>query len=132
MNKTMKMAPVLSDMIITDIAYLILGEIIIILFLPEKILCATGFLVGVVLSMVSSIHIKISLNKSLHAKTSKKAIINAVVSYAIRLFVIVGVFCLMYFTETANLLAALIGLLALKLSAYLGPVTRKIVDKMKR
>ena len=129
MNRFKNTSTLLLDMIITDILYLILGEIVILCFLPNKKFYAIGFLVGVIVSIISAIHMKITLEYSLH-QIGKSAVKRAIFAYAVRMFTIAIILCGMYFTRIGDLLAALIGMFALKLSAYLQSFTHEITKKV--
>ena len=72
MNRFKNTSIVLLDMIITDILYLVLGEIIILGFLPNKKLYAVGFLIGVIISIVSAIHMKMTLERGRHEKQRER------------------------------------------------------------
>jgi len=128
MNKFKNTSSVLLDMIITDILYLILGEIVILGFLPNKKLYAIGFLIGVIISITSAIHMKITLEDSLH-HSGKSAVRRSVLGYAVRLLTVAIIFYVMYVTGIGNVIAAFIGMFALKLSAYLQSYTHKITKK---
>ena len=123
------MSSVLIDMIITDILYLILGEAVIWIFLPNKNANGIGFLIGVIISIASTIHMKITLEQSLH-QLEKMAVLKSIFAYTIRMFVIAIIFYGMYFTGVGNLIAGVIGMLALKLSAYFQSFTHKIMKKI--
>ena len=123
------MSSILKDMIITDILYLILGEVVILAFLPNKKSYAIGFFIGVIISIASAIHMKITLEQSLQ-QLGKSAVKRSVFAYAVRLFTIAIIFCGMYFTGTGNLFAGLVGMFALKLSAYLQSFTHEIIKKL--
>ena len=129
MNKFKNMSSVLIDMIITDILYLILGEAVIWIFLPNKNANAIGFLIGVIISIASTAHMKITLEQSLH-QLEKMAVLKSIFAYTIRMFVIAIIFYGMYFTGVGNLIAGVIGMLALKLSAYFQSFTHKIMKKI--
>jgi len=129
MIKFKKTSSVLIDMIITDILYLVLGELVILGFLPNKKLYAIGFLIGVIVSIISSIHMNVTLVHSIN-QLGKSAVKRAILAYSIRIFTIVIIFCIMYFTGIGDLIAGLVGMLALKLSAYLQSFTHRITKRM--
>jgi len=129
MNRFKNTSTLLQDMIITDILYLILGEIVIFGFLPNKKFYAVGFLVGVIISIISAIHMKITLEHSLH-QLDKSAVKRAIFAYAVRMFTIAIILYGMFLTGIGDLLAGLIGMFALKLSAYLQFFTHEITKKI--
>ena len=129
MNKLKNTSSVLLDMIVTDTLYLVLGEIVILGFLPNKIFYAVGFLVGVIISVISAIHMKITLEHSLH-QLGKSAVKRAILAYVVRMLTIAIILYGMYFTRIGDLLAGLIGMFALKLSAYLQPFTHEVTKKI--
>jgi len=131
MNKYENTSSLLLDMIVTDIIYLFLGEVMILSFLPNKKLYAMGFLVGVIISIGTTIHMEITLKQSLH-QTAKIAMKKTILAYVVRMFTIAIIFYGMYFTGIGNLLAGVIGMFALKLSAYLHSFTHKIIKKINK
>lgn len=129
MNKFKHLSSVLLEMLIVDILYLIIGETVILIFLPDKEFYAIGFFIGVNISVFDTIHMKLAMEKSLH-RLEKSAVKSSVFAYAIRMLIIAVIFVGMYFCGIGDILTALIGMFALKLSAYLQPLSHKVLKKV--
>lgn len=97
---------------------------------PNKQMCAVGFLMGVVYSIFSSVHMSFRIRKIVygHANESKTLLIG----YFIRLAVMLVLFTVLYLFHIGDLLCALIGMFSMKVSAYLQPFTNKILSKKGR
>ena len=50
---------VLPEVFLVDLLYLLAGELVIWFLVPNKQMCAVGFLMGVVYSIFSSVHMRI-------------------------------------------------------------------------
>ena len=55
---------VLPEVFLVDLLYLLAGELVIWFLVPNKQMCAVGFLMGVVYSIFSSVHMSFRIRKS--------------------------------------------------------------------
>ena len=117
---------VLPEVFLVDLLYLLAGELVIWFLVPNKQMCAVGFLMGVVYSIFSSVRIRKIVYG--HANESKTLLIG----YFIRLAVMLVLFTVLYLFHIGDLLCALIGMFSMKVSAYLQPFTNKILSKKGR
>lgn len=124
MNKPDKVAGLLRDMILFDLLFLLIGEIIIVVFLPNKQIYAMGLMAGVLLAIFTSILIKLTLSWSIHM-AGKVAALVMIFSYMLRLGVIACVIVGLYYIGPGAAIAAFVGLFSLKLSAYIAPLRSK-------
>lgn len=120
----------LPAVFLVDFVYLLIGEAVILLFVPQKRICAVGFLAGVLYSVFASIHMSFRIRKIVfgHANESKTLL----VGYFMRLAVMLLLFAGLYVFHIGDLLCALIGMFSMKVSAYLQPFTNKILSKKGR
>ena len=120
----------LPEVFLVDLLYLLAGELVIWFLVPNKQMCAVGFLMGVVYSIFSSVHMSFRIRKIVygHANESKTLLIG----YFIRLAVMLVLFTVLYLFHIGDLLCALIGMFSMKVSAYLQPFTNKILSKKGR
>ena len=121
---------VLPEVFLVDLLYLLAGELVIWFFVPNKQMCAVGFLMGVIYSIFASVHMSLRIRKIVygHANESKTMLIG----YFIRLAVMLILFTVLYLLHIGDLLCALIGMFSMKVSAYLQPLTNKILSKKGR
>lgn len=128
MNQFKQQSSVLLEMILIDILYLIIGETVILIFITNKEFCAIGFFIGVIISIFNTILMKLTINKLLH-RLGKTAIIWPILAYSIRMIIMATIFVGMYIYGIGDILAGLIGMFALKVSAYLQPLSHKVLKK---
>lgn len=115
-------------MIIGDIVYFILGEIVILLFFKDKIDVSLGFTLGVLISVIMIVHMSIALEQALclNQTSADKHVKKTTAFRMITCFIIL---LLIGFSGFGNVIAAVVGVMALKVSAYLQPFTHKVLAK---
>jgi hypothetical protein len=102
---------------VIDLIYLFIGEIIILLFVQDKLYCAVGFFAGVLYAGFWSVTVSCGLHKATHKKGgASKA---PVLGYAIRIAVLVVMFVLLHAFHLGNLICATFGIFVLELSVYI-------------
>lgn len=127
--------PMLLDLLSGCLMYGIVGELIIFILVSQlysgsiaKV--AVGFLFGVLLMLGLTVHMYKGIEVSImlgEAGAQK----HTLKMYAIRIAVVAAVVLLIYFTDCFNAIALVIGMISLKVAAYLQPFThRYIVSKI--
>ena len=117
----------LIELLIGNGIYGVLGVLIILIF-PNRIYNELGFIWGVIVSCGMTIHMYSSLKGSMlmgefgALKQIKK-------SYIIRVAGILIAFAFMSWLDFWNIIIGVLGLFALKFSAYIQPITHKIIRK---
>lgn len=106
-----------DKIIIADAVFLALGEVIIFLVTQRKMYYGIGFFTGVILAVAASLQMKFLANR-LSCISKKKAVITAVSLYMIRIIIGAVIIAVLYITDCGDPLTALLGLFALKISAY--------------
>lgn len=128
-----KRIPMAAELLLGECIYFIVGEIIILAvtgaFFKESMLpWGIGFLEGVLIAAAIMIHMAVSVEDSV-AMLEDEALKHTRINYIIRMVVVVIVFLLIIFLKLGDIVAALFGLMALKVSAYIQPFTHKIYEK---
>lgn len=116
------------ELLFGNICYYISGQIIIVAFVYNgaKIEVSLGFFIGVLLSAAMVIHMTVSLEQAM-CMGEREAYNHVRKTTAIRLAVLFILFIIIGITDICNILAALAGVMALKVSAYLQPFTHKVL-----
>lgn len=127
LDRIIDINPSIPGMLIVNLIYLILGEIIIIALVPNTMRCAIGFLAGVIYSVFATFHMSIGIRKIVYGGAESRA--TMIVGYLIRLLVMLILFVLLYFLNIGDLLCAVIGMFSMKVAAYLQPFTDKLITK---
>lgn len=118
----------LPQIFFIDMLYLILGEIIIFLVFSSPMIYAVGFLAGVLYAGFASLHMSYRIREVVYGKVNTTKVL--LIGYFIRLAVMIMVFAALYYFNIGDLLAALVGMFAMKVSAYLQPITNRISSKI--
>ena len=121
--------PMLTDLIIGNIFFLIIGEIIIGLFLGIRSM--TGYLIGVIASILMVIHMAYCIDDSVRMD-EHTALKHTRKGYIVRVSILLLAFLIIYFTGISDPVAMVCGTLVLKLSAYIQPITNRITSKFLR
>lgn len=130
-NSLLKRVPMFADLLLGEIIYFVLGEIIILLAVPDKWKFSLGFIIGVFLAIGILIHMTLSVEDSV-SMYEDEALKHNSKKYIIRILIVFVVFLLVIFIDIANVLAVLIGVMALKVAAYIQPITHKLIIKFKK
>ncbi len=118
----------LPDILIIDLLYFIIGEIIIIAFLPDKLSCAVGYLIGVLYAVFYVFHMSFHIRKVVYGRANSTR--TMIVGFCTRVAVMFLVVVLLYMFNIGNILCALIGMFAIKISVYLQPYLQEIAAKI--
>lgn len=118
----------LPEILLLDFVYLILGEIIILCFVPHPGIYAVGFLAGVAYAVFAILHMSFRIRRVVYGQAGASKTL--VLGYMIRLAVMLGLFAVLYIFNIGDLLCALIGMFSMKVSAYLQPFTYRMLSKI--
>lgn len=122
------------DLMLGELIYLVIGEgAIIIVGLASGISVwqyGLGFLEGVIIAAAIMIHMAVSVEDSV-TMYEEEALKYTRKNYIIRMIVLLAVFLVIIFFKLGDIIAAIFGLMALKVSAYIQPFTHKFTQKNK-
>ncbi|MCI6164782.1 MAG: ATP synthase subunit I [Lachnospira sp.] len=119
----------LPGMLLINLIYFVIGEIIICSFFKQRLYYSVGFAAGVVYSVFSSFHMSFRIRNIVYGGASEKRTL--IIGYMIRLAVMLLLFVLLYFTHAGDLLCMIIGMFSMKVAAYLQPITDIIKNNRK-
>lgn len=129
MKKWKKMNSGLLELIVGILFLGILCQIIGVFLAKEAILYSIALWIGVLLALVTVLHMYRMLDKALElGENSRRAVTLANVS---RYFCTVAVFGVVWFMGL-NPLVTFLGLMTLKVAAYLQPLTHKVCNRIFR
>lgn len=97
-------------------------------FVPDKADCALGLLIGTVTALAMSFHISWSFDKYFdypQKTASRKIMLQGIIRY----LCVTGILFGTMFLKLANPLAAFLGIMGLKIGAYLQPMIHRITVK---
>lgn len=110
------------------IVYGILAEIIVLIAIKDKMFYSIGLIVGIVIAIGMCIHMYISMEEAIdRGETGAQKYIGN--TYAIRTTLIFFVMGIMYYFKIGSIISLFIGIMGLKVAAYLQPFTHKYIQK---
>ena len=89
-----------------------------------------GFIIGIIFSLILIIHMTASVERALEMG-EQGALKHTRIMYIVRMAALIIVFAIMLLLGVGNVFALLFGLLSLKLSAYMQPITHKVISRLK-
>ncbi|MGN0383769.1 MAG: ATP synthase subunit I [Eubacterium sp.] len=120
---------VLADLLLGMIIYCIIGELIILIFLSDKVMLSVGFVIGVALAIFSAFHMADAIEVSVRM-SEEEALKHTRIKYLIRVIILVIILVIMLVTKIGNPIALIIGMMGLKIAAYAQPLTHKLTEKL--
>ncbi len=115
------------ELIIGNTVYGIMGILVLLIF-PNRIYNEVGFVWGVAVSCAMTIHMYTSLQKSMDMGETG-ALKNTRITYGARVAMVFIAFAILAYIGCGNVITGVIGLFALKVSAYIQPFTHKILER---
>ena len=134
MNQTNSMLKRLNDalpgLVLGILLYGVLVEFIGVWFVSDKLRYTTGLVIGIALACGMAINIAVVLQDAIDIYGESRAQARIIAKSILRYAVVVIVFFVMMKWNLGNLFAAFIGVLGLKVSAYLQPFAHKLISKL--
>ncbi|MEY8391061.1 hypothetical protein D3Z36_01785 [Lachnospiraceae bacterium] len=101
-------------------------------FVDNKQQYSVGLWIGVVLAMGMAVNMAVVILDTVDAMASKGTAVRTGLWSVLRYVVVVGVFAGVWYFEAGNLLVMFLGLMGLKVSAYLQPFLHKIILRVQK
>ena len=120
----------LPGLVLGIVIYGIVIELAGVWFVEDKLRYSTGLLIGIAVAVGLAINIAIVIRDAVEIYGADGARNRLIVKSVARYLVVVVVFFVMMKFDLGNLATAFIGVLGLKVSAYLQPFAHKVVLKI--
>lgn len=114
----------MCGIVLFDLLSLALG----IWFVPQKGACARGLLLGMLTALAMAYHMSWTFDKYL-GMPQKAAVRKVTMQALLRYFAVAAVLFTILFTRIANPLTAFLGIMGLKIGAYIQPAIHRITVK---
>ena len=101
-------------------------------FAADKLRYISGLWIGIVTAMAMAYHIALIIAESVDAVDPQKARARIIAKGIARYAAVVIVFTVTMYFDLGNLITLFIGVMGLKISAYLQPVLHKVLSKVTR
>ncbi len=130
-KKLTELHPMLAELLLGILFFGVLLELLLIWFSSNKLLFTSGLWIGVFLSVLGVVHMYHTLDVALDL-VEEDAQKHLRKGHALRFVIVIAVFLAVYYWKLGNVLAFFLGILTLKFSAYVQPVTHRILTKKKK
>ncbi len=120
----------LPGLVLGIVIYGIAVELVGVWFVEDKLRYSTGLLIGIVVAIGLAINIAQVIRDAVEIYGADGARNRLIIKSVLRYLVVVVVFFVMMKFNLGNLVTAFIGVLGLKVSAYLQPFTHKVILKI--
>jgi len=120
----------LPGLVLGIVIYGIVVELVGVWFVEDKLRYSTGLLIGIAVAIGLAINIAVVIRDAVEIYGADGARNRLIIKSVLRYLVVVVVFFVMMKFELGNLVTAFIGVLGLKVSAYLQPYAHKVILKI--
>ena len=120
----------LPGLVLGIVIYGIVVELAGIWFVEDKLRYSTGLLIGIVIAIGLAVNIAQVIRDAVEIYGADGARNRLIIKSVLRYLVVVVVFFVMMKFNLGNLVTAFIGVLGLKVSAYLQPFAHKVILKL--
>ena len=121
---------VLPELVLGIVIYGIIVEFVGVWFVADKLRYSTGLLIGISLAIGMAINIAVVIRDAVEIYGEDGAKNKVIIKSVLRYLIVVVVFFVMMKFRLGNLFTAFIGVLGLKVSAYLQPFTHKVILRL--
>ena len=121
---------VLPELVLGIVIYGMLVEFAGVWFVADKLRYSTGLLIGISLAIGMAINIAVVIRDAVEIYGEDGAKNRVIIKSVLRYLIVVVVFFVMMKFNLGNLFTAFIGVLGLKVSAYLQPFTHKVILRL--
>lgn len=121
----------LPGLVMGIIVYGIVVELAGVWFVSDKLRYTTGLAIGIALAVGMAIHMAVVLRDAVDLCGESGAQRRIIAKSLLRYLVVVIVFFVMMKWNLGNLISAFIGVMGLKVSAYLQPFAHKFMSKLR-
>ena len=120
----------LPGLVLGIVIYGIIVELVGVWFVEDKLRYSTGLLIGISVAIGLAINIAVVIRDAVEIYGADGARNRLIIKSVLRYLVVVIVFFVMMKFHLGNLATAFIGVLGLKVSAYLQPFAHKVILKL--
>lgn len=124
--------PVLPELLSGIVLYGIVLQFTGIWFVSDKLQYSFGLWIGILLAMGMAVNMAVVILDSVDMMAARGRAVRTGFWSVLRYVVVVGVFAAVWYFELANPLIMFLGLMGLKVSAYLQPMLHKIIARMRK
>lgn len=123
--------PVLPELIIELVLYGLVIQFTGVWFVEDQLRYTTGLWIGIAVAAGMAVNMAVVILDTVELMAEKRASRKSAVFSAIRYILVVAVFAVVGVFHLGNLITMFLGVMGLKVAAYLNPFTHKFITKHK-
>lgn len=120
---------VLPELVAEILAYGLLVQFAGVWFVEDKLRYSTGLWIGIAAAVGMAIHMAVVILDSVDLAIEKKARVRTTLFSMLRYIVVVILFVIVMYFRLGNVITMFIGVMGLKVAAYLQPFVHKLLSK---
>lgn len=120
---------VLPELVAEILAYGLIAWILGVWFVEDKLRYSTGLWIGIAVAIGMAVHMAIVILDSVDLAIEKKAKVRTTLFSMLRYVVVAALFVIVAYFRLGNVIAMFVGVMGLKVAAYLQPFVRKLRTK---
>lgn len=121
--------PVLPELILELILYGLIIQFTGVWFVEDKLRYSTGLWIGIIAAVLMAINMAVVILDTVESMAEKRASRKSALFSAIRYILVVAAFAVTGIFHLGNLITMFLGVMGLKVAAYLQPFTHKFITK---
>ncbi len=123
---------VLPELVAEILAYGLIAWLLGVWFVEDKFRYSTGLWIGIAAAIGMAVHMAIVILDSVDLAIEKKAKVRTTLFAMLRYVVVAVLFVIVAYFRLGNVIAMFIGIMGLKVAAYLQPFVHKLLTKRDR
>lgn len=129
LNVLKRINPVLPELLLELGIYGLVIQLAGVWFVEDKLRYSTGLWIGIAVAAGMAVNMAVIILDSVEMAAEKRASTKAALFSALRYILVVAVFAVTGYFKLGNLITMFIGVMGLKIAAYLQPFTHRFIMK---
>ena len=122
---------VLPELILEIFIYGLIVQVAGVWFAEDKRYYSIGLWIGIAVAMGMAVHMATIIRDTVDRAAAEKSYIRTGIFSVLRYVVVVVLFVVVLYFDLGNVIVMFIGVMGLKIAAYLQPFTHKLITKVK-
>lgn len=123
---------VLPELVLEILAWGLLVQLIGVWFVADKLRYTTGLWIGIAAAIGMAIHMAVVIHDTVDMMAEKQARVRATVFSLLRYIVLAALFAVVLYFHLGSIIPMFLGVMGLKVAAYLQPFMHKFITRVRR
>lgn len=123
---------VLPELVLEILAWGLLVQLVGVWFVADKLRYTTGLWIGIAAAIGMAIHMAVVIHDTVDMMAEKRARVRATVFSLLRYIVLAALFAVVLYFHLGSIIPMFLGVMGLKVAAYLQPFMHKFITRVRR